>query len=245
MGWAQMAATPLTILLYHRVLPRTEGPYVVAEAEFQRQMRLLQTSGRPVVGLREMTRFLAGEPGPAGAVAVTFDDGCADLYHHAFPHLVAHGIPAVIFFSTGFAGRTVPFDGQPTAFLDWHQIREMHATGISFQSHTVNHADLTTLSDEVLRQELTASRHMLQERLGEAVDHVAYPYGRFDARVQAAAQAAGYTFAYAAGHADGPPWAVERMQVLGSDGGWAFRLKARGWASGLRRLKQGWARRMS
>ena len=46
---------------------------------------------------------------PAGAVAVTFDDGFIDNYTHAFPVLRSRNIPACIFLSTEYVGKFKPY----------------------------------------------------------------------------------------------------------------------------------------
>jgi peptidoglycan/xylan/chitin deacetylase (PgdA/CDA1 family) len=49
-------------------------------------------------------RLESGEPFDKPVAAITFDDGYADLYHHAFPLLKRKGIPAGIFVVTDLIG---------------------------------------------------------------------------------------------------------------------------------------------
>lgn len=66
-------------------------------------------------------------------------------------------------------------------------------------AHTVNHYVLSTLTSELLRSELTQAKALLEDRLGHAVEHSAYPYGgAFEAgeREFQAAEDAGYTSAW-------------------------------------------------
>src|SRR5436309_13732247 len=48
----------------------------------------------------------SGEPFSKPVVALTFDDGYADVYHHAFPLLKRKGIPAGLFVVTDLIGTT-------------------------------------------------------------------------------------------------------------------------------------------
>jgi peptidoglycan/xylan/chitin deacetylase (PgdA/CDA1 family) len=79
--------------------------------------------------------------------------------------------------------------------LDWGEIAEMQAGGISFGSHGASH-ELLTLIDRVQQeQELLGSRRLLESRLGTAVDALAYPNGAFDGELKRLAAQSGYACA--------------------------------------------------
>jgi peptidoglycan/xylan/chitin deacetylase (PgdA/CDA1 family) len=64
-------------------------------------------------------------------------------------------------------------------FCTWDQLRAMHASGgVEIGCHTVNHPVLVNESEEDARVELTESRVTLEQRLGVAIRHFAYPYGK-------------------------------------------------------------------
>ena len=112
----------LVVLTFHRVRPDGEP----AEA---RPMRALET---PVADFRRLLAWmraryeplaladwLAREAPPARAsFAVTFDDGWADNFEHAFPVLSELGIPATIFLATGAVEDRVPFWWQRAGLAD-------------------------------------------------------------------------------------------------------------------------------
>ena len=82
--------------------------------------------------------------------------------------------------------------GRPMA---WDHVKEMHAAGVEFGSHTVTHPVLTQLDDDALAFELRESRRHLETVLGGPVRALSYPFGGpadYDARVIGAARAAGY-----------------------------------------------------
>jgi len=80
--------------------------------------------------------------------------------------------------------------------LTWDMLKEMRRSGITVGSHTRRHALLTLESEKHVVEETLGSRRDLEERLGAAVGHFAYPNGWFDGSTVAAVQAAGYRFAY-------------------------------------------------
>lgn len=67
----------------------------------------------------------------------------------------------------------IPFDG-----LTWDEIRTLDASGIvEFGAHTVNHAILTTVSDQQAEQEMADSQARLEHELKHPIRHFAYPNG--------------------------------------------------------------------
>jgi peptidoglycan/xylan/chitin deacetylase (PgdA/CDA1 family) len=84
--------------MYHRVCELETDPWelCVAPARFAEQMEVLREAYAPV----SLDRLIAGlERGrvPRRAVAVTFDDGYADVLHGAAPLLERHGVPGTAF----------------------------------------------------------------------------------------------------------------------------------------------------
>lgn len=111
-GWKRRSSPPFLILVYHRVHP-APGPFMIDPVppdRFDAQMRHLARAYRPLPLAELLQRSREGTV-PAGAVAVTFDDGYADNAAHAFPILKRHGIPATIFLVTGCIG---------TGRIPWH-----------------------------------------------------------------------------------------------------------------------------
>ncbi|HEV7804255.1 MAG TPA: polysaccharide deacetylase family protein [Solirubrobacteraceae bacterium] len=106
---AASATASATILLYHRVAESTNGSdgMCVAPERFAEQLE--QIAAHPVVGLDELVELSRAKRVPDGAVAVTFDDGYQDVLVNAEPALVAAGIPATIFVSTGQVASQKPF----------------------------------------------------------------------------------------------------------------------------------------
>jgi len=95
------------VLMYHRVLPAAEarrdavedGMFVTPET-FGRHLDWLCDRFH-VLPLHEVVERLgAGRPLPAGACAITFDDGWRDNVEHALPALERRHLPATVFVVT-------------------------------------------------------------------------------------------------------------------------------------------------
>jgi peptidoglycan/xylan/chitin deacetylase (PgdA/CDA1 family) len=91
----------------------------------------------------------------------------------------------------------------------------MQSAGVSFQSHSLVHLDLTRLSYDECVRDLRSSRELLESVLGAPVQLLAYPRGRHNPDVRAAAEAAGYTHAFTLPERREPsgPYAIPRVGV--------------------------------
>lgn len=122
-----------------------------------------------------------------GVFTITFDDGSRSQLELGLPVLAAYGVPGVLFFITGLAGRV--FEGE--RLLELRDLRALAAGGWEIGSHTVSHPHLarhgaTRLTPAHLQAELRDSRRWLRSHGFEARSF-AYPYGRFNADVERAA----------------------------------------------------------
>jgi peptidoglycan/xylan/chitin deacetylase (PgdA/CDA1 family) len=98
------------ILGYHRVIDGPD-PYqlAVAPERFAGQLAVLARMARPLP-LSELPELLASGRVPKRTVALTFDDGYADVLHMAKPLLSQFGIPATVFVTSGALGRELWWD---------------------------------------------------------------------------------------------------------------------------------------
>ena len=93
------------ILMYHRVTTPAADPWglCVSPTHFGEQLDVLARYRR-ILALDEFAELHLRGTLPADAVAVTFDDGYADVLHEALPLLERHGAPATVFLATGALG---------------------------------------------------------------------------------------------------------------------------------------------
>jgi len=107
LGFKLLSATAargrLSILIFHRVLPRPDDifPDEVHAQRFDHICAWLKAWFR-VLPLDQAGAMLAEDSLPARACCITFDDGYADNHEIALPILQKHGLPATFFIATGF-----------------------------------------------------------------------------------------------------------------------------------------------
>ena len=172
----------VTVLLYHRVTDATRDNLTVGIEQFDRQMGLLRKHCH-VLSLDEVLQIRRISRSERPLVAVTFDDGYLDNYEHAVPILLRHGIPAAFFVSTGIVatGARFPHDvtrgNPPIPTMNWTQLRQMCRDGFLIGSHTVSHTDCAAAPQDMVWNELVASRDDLRREVGIEEPVFAYPYG--------------------------------------------------------------------
>jgi len=99
------------ILGYHRVAEASASAYgmCVSPAHFAEQLEGVHRYCRPV-SLVELVNGLDDGNLPPRAVALTFDDGYADVLDQARPWLEYHAVPATVFVITGCLGHEFWWD---------------------------------------------------------------------------------------------------------------------------------------
>jgi peptidoglycan/xylan/chitin deacetylase (PgdA/CDA1 family) len=170
------------ILMYHSISNNLFGmshPYYhinTLPEVFSRQMRWLRNSGYRAIDLPEAWAGLQNGTDLSKTIVITFDDGYRDFYTDALSILKQCGFIATIFLATDRVCST-PARIEGADYLTWSDVRELHAEGIRFGSHTVSHPDLRSLGPDQLEYELGHSKEVIEQHLGIAVDSFSYPFG--------------------------------------------------------------------
>jgi peptidoglycan/xylan/chitin deacetylase (PgdA/CDA1 family) len=196
------------VLCYHSVHPRLR---LSARPEiFRRHLEWLKDHCTVVPFESVLGAVTSGQEGSGRPiVAITFDDGYADNFDHAFPVLVEFGLTATFFVTVGLVegdrGVIVRMQAERRVRelrgMDWGQIRELHEAGFGIGSHTYDHRNLATLAHRELVDDLQRAKAVLEERLESENRIFAYPYGipgrHFTRETVEAVRAAGYAAAAA------------------------------------------------
>ncbi len=166
---------------------------------FRFQMWYLKTAGFRVLSIRDLVAAVeAGEP-RHNMAAITFDDGYLDFYKNAYPLLKQYGYPSTVYVVSNHVGKVNEWDSQnethQKAMMEWDQIIEVSENNVQIGSHTRSHPELTTLSDDMLSEELAGSRIEIEARVNKPVDLFCYPYGDCNDRIKSAVRKAGYCYA--------------------------------------------------
>ena len=182
----------IPILMYHEIYrPEerdglkglTNPDYNTEVNVFRKQMTYLYAKRMKTLIIDELFSKESSHQGE-GAVCLTFDDGWRGNYLHAYPVLQEYGFKATFFIATDLIGK--PF------YMTWEDIKEMAASGMSIQSHTVTHRPLAHMGEERVLFELSESKRVIEGRLGQEVRHLSLPHGLKNGRTWPIAKGIGY-----------------------------------------------------
>jgi len=177
----------LVILLYHLVGAGTSSPVDVPRDLFRSQLEELRETARVVSLAQALDRLGASDPDhpktsgttAETTVVVTFDDAYRNFISQALPILEELAIPVTLYIPAGFVDGTAPAPIAGTGDLpaaSWKELRRAVRSGlVTPGSHTVTHRDLRRLGRQEARNEVTGSRHRLEQRLDAEVETFAYP----------------------------------------------------------------------
>ena len=224
--------------MYHHV----SNDRVITPAVFDAQLRWLKDNGYRTLDSETLRRHLAGEEdAPERSVVLTFDDGYADNWVHAFPALKKYGAKAIMFLVTsriregkarptqeqgGVVSDTIALERAPEGFLTWDEVKAMAASGlVEIGSHTQTHRDWhKEMPYSDLPAELAGSRHDIESRLGGFTGAFAWPWGDFKAEWLPLLPEAGYKTCFTTmigGNVPGTdPFLICRLDVRKASLGW-------------------------
>lgn len=170
----------IPILMYHAVhvmdpSEASNANLIVDPDLFEAQIKALSKAGYYFLTPEEAYKAFTENALPAKKVVwLTFDDGNEDFYTIAYPILKKYKAKATNNIITGFVKKG------NAGNLTVKQMKEMMTHGMSFQSHTVNHPDLSTTDKATQKVELSDSIDFLENKLNTKVNTIAYPSGRYN-----------------------------------------------------------------
>ena len=115
----------------------------------------------------------------------------------------------------GVLGMDLPSE---RVLLDWTEVREMAAQGVSFGSHSCSHRILTNISLSEVSRELIESRNAMLQHGVTPSSTFCYPNGNFNTGIQKLVRESGYRAAVGCeigleGERPGDPYALKRVSL--------------------------------
>jgi peptidoglycan/xylan/chitin deacetylase (PgdA/CDA1 family) len=179
--FAGAGGNPVPILAYHSISENLFGyshPYYQINTSpkvFTDQMKWLRNEGYRTLDLNELPATLHSGSDLSKCFVITFDDGYRDFLTEGWPVMHQCGFSATVFLATDRI-QTSPRRIEGADYLTWQDVRELHAQGIFFGSHTVSHPDLRSLEPEEIDYELGYSKEVIEQMLGAPVRSFSYPF---------------------------------------------------------------------
>lgn len=214
----------VAILAYHRFADAPTDSMTVRVATFEAQLAFLQAHGYHFVALRDVVDWLEDRRTtlPDKPVALTVDDGHRSVDTVLRPIALREHLPVTLFIYPSAISNA-------SYALTWEQLARLRDTGtFDIQSHTYWHPNFIVerrqrTPDDFRRfaeKQLQGSRASIEQRLGNRVDLLAWPYGIVDEALERLAAQAGYRAAFALGarlvDKRSPRYAVTRFLITDS-----------------------------
>jgi peptidoglycan/xylan/chitin deacetylase (PgdA/CDA1 family) len=167
------------ILTWHS-LDASRSPISVDPNVFRRQVDFLASSRVRVVALGVLAH--SADDG-TDAVALTFDDGFANVGSIAVPLLHERRLPATIFVVPEHVGGRNDWGGRTVTsipmlpLMDWTSLGLAQESGIEIGAHSRRHRDLGAVTGAALEDEVAGCAERIASELGRRPASFSYPYG--------------------------------------------------------------------
>jgi peptidoglycan/xylan/chitin deacetylase (PgdA/CDA1 family) len=114
---------------------------------------------------------------PNGMISLTFDDGWSSQITNARPEMNLRG------FKGTYAVLSRALAENWTTVFPLAQAKQLQLEGNEIASHTVDHADLTTLTDAAMQAEIRDAKTYLAANFGGTIPTFVTPYGKYSTKV--------------------------------------------------------------
>ncbi|MEZ7226161.1 polysaccharide deacetylase family protein [Alteromonas sp. DY56-G5] len=181
------------ILLYHHVSSSTPASTSISPEAFKSHMEYLDAH-HTVVSLQDVVSAIQHNTTlPENAVAITFDDGYANILDNAHPILADLGFPYTVFINPDEIG-------VGPKQLTWEQVIAMHNDGVVFANHTLDHLHMLNGEQEMgerawlekVWQNVARAEKKIEDKLDISFKYLAYPFGEYNTALARKLKAEGY-----------------------------------------------------
>lgn len=171
------------ILLYHDIIRLTKNLHIydVSLDEFKLQMELLKvliSNGKDNGNAKRSHHLLNGQN-----VILSFDDGYKIWAQEVLDVLNAFNLKAYFFICIK--------NINDASILKCH-IKTLHKSGMVIGSHSVTHRFMHKLSEKEIHKEMSESKRILEDIIGEKVEYFSVPRGVHNDSVIRIAKEVGY-----------------------------------------------------
>ena len=189
------AADSAVVLMYHR-FGETKYPSTNIRIEqFEAHLAELKTGGYSVLPVPEILASLReGRALPDRTIGITVDDAYLSVFTHGWPRFRDAGFPFTLFVATDPVDRADA--GRKAGYMNWDQVRELKAAGVTIGSQTASHLHMASSSEAKNRADLGRSNARFAKELGEMPTLFAYPYGEAGLDVAGMVNDTGFTAAF-------------------------------------------------
>ncbi len=229
----------LPILTYHRILRQDPSErddpkrISVSQDQFRKHLQWLSWMGYHTVRLEDYGAELKRKGRRVGQkpVAITFDDAYEEVLTLGLPVLQEFGYIATTFVVAQES--TNRWDDGRARLMNKAQWRHWKQAGMEIGSHSSFHAHLPQVDSARAKEDIMASKQILEDSLGCKISMFAYPYGESDPRIESIVEEAGFDVGFSTDRAprdhNENRYRVRRAVVFPRNSAWEILWKAQKW----------------
>ena len=167
----------IPVLMYHSISD-DNNKSSLNKFKFEKQMSFMKKMGFETTDLDDFTS-------KKKKFVITFDDGYEDVYKNALPILKKYNFQAICFFVTNYIGKTNLWDSkldnyQEMKLMNKEQIYNWAQSGMLIGSHTNDHLDLKSISDNEKHYQISSPLKYFKENFDIDIKYFSYPFGSYD-----------------------------------------------------------------
>ena len=215
---AIMAHPQVPVLCYHQIRnwratdSKQAKDYIVPEAAFEEQIKMLADSGYHTISADQLYNYLNyGAALPAKPIMLTFDDTDLPQYTIAKPVMEKYGFKGLFFIMTVSLGRP--------NYMTREQVKQLSEAGNEIGSHTWDHKNIKKFTDADWAIQIDKPTKTLETITGKPVKYFAYPFGLWNTAAIPQLKAHGFNAAFqlsAKRDEKDPLYTIRRMIVPGA-----------------------------
>ena len=170
----------IPVLMYHNITDDKNDNTAIYYKDFIKQIKFLTSLNYKSFNLKDINKDNYKKK-----IIITFDDGYENISKIALDILDQFNQKATCFIVLNKIDNFSTWNDNPkkinlTKLMNSSQIREWIDNGYEIGSHTLDHHDLTKLTYENKKIQITKSFLKLNENFGIKSESFSYPYGKYD-----------------------------------------------------------------
>ncbi len=181
------------VLSYHSIA-NDDWRFSVSEKALKQQIEYLQKHFT-IITLQDLQNHITGKKSiTSPSVVLTFDDGYSDILKWKDYFKKKKITPALFILSNTKTPNWKEL-GTKRRFLTPGEIKSLLTLDWEIGSHSATHANLATLTNDQLQEEIVEAKKQLEKAIGNKVKYFAYPRGKYDQNVVRYIKKAKYSMA--------------------------------------------------
>jgi len=206
------------VLCYHQIRnwrpsdSKQAKDYIVPEAVFAEQIKMLADSGYHTISADQLFAYLNyGAVLPPRPIMLTFDDTDLPQYTIAKPVMEKYGFKGMFFIMTVSLGRP--------NYMSKEQVKQLSDAGNEIGSHTWDHKNIKKFTDTDWAIQIDKPTKTLETITGKPVKYFAYPFGLWNGAAIPQLKKHGFVAAFqlsAKRDESDPLYTIRRMIVPGA-----------------------------